>query len=350
MIILIPAYEPDEKLLGLLDSIDPEIQVVVVDDGSSPSYAPVFQQAAQRGCDIISYPDNRGKGYALKAGFAHIRRAYPGHCVVCADSDGQHLISDIHRVACALADTGDAMVLGVRHFTGKVPLRSKIGNAITARVFALTTGTKVIDTQTGLRAYPAQLLPWLMSVEGDRFEYEFNLLLQAKDAGYSIEQVPIETVYLADNESSHFRPVRDSLRIYAPLVKFGASSMLAGGIDMVALFTLHALGAGLFGSVVCARALSSMANFVTNRRFVFDKAGSTSFLDSAIKYFALVGAILAANYTLMATLTGLGLGLLLAKIITEVTLFTTSYFVQQRFVFARRRHESITAKDLAPAA
>ena len=91
-----------------------------------------------------------------------------------------------------------------------------------------------------------------------------------------------------------------------------------------------------------------MTNFVTNRRFVFDKAGNSSVVDSGFKYFALVGAILAANYVLMATLTGLGFSLLIAKVITEATLFATSFVVQQRFVFARRRQAATTAKELAP--
>lgn len=141
------------------------------------------------------------------------RRARPGEPVVCADCDGQHTPADIARIAALVAP--GTMVLGGRRFTGPtsggpVPLRSKVGNAVSRWLFGAVAGVGVHDTQTGLRAYPADLLPWLQSVPGDRFEYEFSLLLRASGAGVLIVEVPIETIYLDANASSHFRPVQDS--------------------------------------------------------------------------------------------------------------------------------------------
>lgn len=125
------------------------------------------------GAEVLTHPVNRGKGAALRTGFAHIRAHHPGEPVVCADSDGQHTLLDILRVAAAIDDEVD-MVLGVRRFTGRVPLRSRVGNLFTAGLFALVTGHWIADTQTGLRGYPHRQLDWLADVPGDRFEYELN--------------------------------------------------------------------------------------------------------------------------------------------------------------------------------
>lgn len=331
MIVLIPSYQPDHQLVRLVEDLDPSWPVVIVDDGSGVGYAPLFTEAQLLGATVITLPRNRGKGSALKAGFRYIREHFPNEPVVCADSDGQHRPADIAKVATKVAQANDAMVLGVREFTGNVPLRSRFGNAVTAKLFGISTGVALRDTQTGLRGYPPNLLGWLDTVQGDRFEYELNLLLQASGAGFRIEQVGIETVYLDENESSHFRPIRDSARIYAPLLKFSASSVMAAGVDFVALLGLNWLTGSLFASVVGARALSSSMNFLANRNFVFESR--SSIWASAKKYFALVLVILAANYALMAMLTGVGLGIVAAKVITEATLFAASFVAQRKFVF-----------------
>src|SRR5215210_5054045 len=161
MIILIPCYKPDAKLLALVDELrasDWGPHIVVVDDGSGQSYAPIFDVARAKGCDVVGYAGNRGKGYALKHGLAHVDRHFPGHDVVCADCDGQHTPADIRRVASAVQGRSDAIVLGARQFVGAVPARSRYGNALARTVFRWVTGQRLQDTQTGLRGYPSRLL------------------------------------------------------------------------------------------------------------------------------------------------------------------------------------------------
>jgi glycosyltransferase involved in cell wall biosynthesis len=336
MIVLVPAYEPDGRLVDLVRDLlaaAPGLHVLVVDDGSGPAFAEVVDATAALGAAVVRHDANRGKGRALKTGFHHAAALWPGEDVVCADSDGQHTPADVLAVADRVAASRTAMVLGARRFTGPVPSRSKLGNGLTRRLFFLTTGIDLTDTQTGLRAYPAEMLGWLCEVDGERFEYELELLLRARDAGHAIVEVPISTVYLDGNSSSHFRPVRDSARVYAPLLRFAASSGLAAVTDYALLFVLHALTGSLALSVVGARVSSAGVNYATNRRFVFRRGGPTS----APRYAALVAAILAANWALMHTfVVVLGTGLLLAKLVTEGLLLFVSYAVQQRFVFARR--------------
>jgi len=333
MIVLIPAYEPDLRLVHLVRSLPEAVAVdtvLVVDDGSGPTYDEVFAQAADAGAVVLRHPRNRGKGYALRAGFAWVADHRPDHPVVCADCDGQHSPADIGRVADHIAPR--TMLLGGRRFTGDVPLRSRLGNAVTRRVFGLATGLSVHDTQTGLRGYPPGLLGWLGSVPGDRFEYEFNLLLEARTAGVEVCEIPIETIYLNRNASSHFRPVQDSVRVLAPLLRFGGSSLASAAVDFAALLALHALTGQLLVSVVAARVLSAGVNFGLNRALVFRDRGAAR--RSLPRYVALAGALLTANYLLLALLTSVaGWALAPAKVVVEASLFVASYLAQRRAVF-----------------
>ena len=338
MIVLVPAYEPDGRLLALLDALRadaPDAHLLVVDDGSGGAFAPVFAAARRHGCVVLTHPVNRGKGAALKTGFRHVVEHAPGEDVVCADADGQHRPDDVLRVAAHVQDGAD-LVLGVRGFTGTVPLRSRVGNALTRTLFRLATGRDVRDTQTGLRGYAAGLLPWLLTVPGERFEYEVNTLLQAVRRGLPLDQVDIATVYLQGNASSHFRPVLDSARIYAPLLTFLLSSLAAFGLDTATLLVLHGLVGGLLLPLVGARLLSSSVNFAVNRRLVFAAAGARPVRAAAARYAGLAVVLLAANYLLLDALTALGVTLLPAKLLTEVLLVTASYLVQSRVVHVRR--------------
>ncbi len=353
MIILIPAYEPDTKLIDLVAAIgqrSPNQQIVLVDDGSGPGFDEVFRKTQDLGCTVLTHERNLGKGVALRTGFSYIVDRWPGSDVVCADCDGQHRLDDITKVAEALECGAAPIVLGARSFTGAVPLRSRFGNSVTGAAFAMATGKRLTDTQTGLRGYRSGLLDWLGTVDGDRFEYELNVLLAARTRHVEVAEVPIETIYLDDNASSHFRPLVDSARIYAPLLRFTLSSLGAFAVDFVAFLVLMALGVGLGWSVVGARALSSTFNYLTNRRFVFADEGSKT--GSAFRYFSLVALLLGFNYSVLRTLiTGLSMNVVVAKVFTESTLFAFSYLMQRRYVFAGAAHDPtpIDHGDRVPA-
>ncbi|MDR7276274.1 bifunctional glycosyltransferase family 2/GtrA family protein [Catenuloplanes atrovinosus] len=346
-VILIPAYEPDGKLTDLLVGLA-GYDVVVVDDGSGPGYATVFAAARALGADVVTHDRNRGKGAALKTGFAHIRTYRPGCDVVCADSDGQHRPGDIEAVAARLA-AGDAdLVLGARRFTGRVPARSRVGNACTRAVFRLATGRGLADTQTGLRGYAARHLPRLCAVAGARFEYEQRLLLRAVRDRWTIAEVPIATVYLAGNASSHFRPLRDSARVYGPLLAYGASSLLAFVLDATLFLGLATLTGGVAVPAVIARLVSAVLNFTLNRRCVFGTAAPLG--RAARDYALLAGAILVANVTLLTVLAPATGSTLIAKLITEALLVTAGYLMQRHVVFAGRGPVAPAGPSPAPGA
>lgn len=352
MIVLIPAYEPDERLIDLVEALrtaDPQLGTLVVDDGSGPAFQTLFDAARARGATVLIQPANAGKGHALKRGFAHVAAHHPDADVVCADCDGQHSVFDILRVAARVRESSATMVLGARQPSGTVPLRSRVGNAVTRRAFSLATGVRLHDTQTGLRGYPASALTWLQTVPGGRYEYELNLLLEATACGLEIDEVAIATIYLDGNASSHFRPVVDSLRIYAPMLRFVASSFAAFLVDTLAVLVLHALTGSLLVSVLGARAVSATVNFVANRTVVFEQGRSRRVGSAAVRYLALAGTLLAANVAMMAVLTSTGLPLLVAKVLTEAVLVVVSYRFQRTVVFAVPAARSVAHSTARPA-
>lgn len=336
MIVVIPAYEPDEKLLHVVDDLrrDTAYAIVVVDDGSSAAAQPAFA-ALPEDVTLLRHAENRGKGRALKTAYEYIAAHFPQtEGVVTVDADGQHLPADVARVSEEWAAHPEALVLGSRRFTGDVPWRSRTGNAITRAVFRLSTGVAVFDTQTGLRAFSVSRIPMMLEMRGERYEYEINVLLYATRQRIPIREVTIETVYIADNASSHFHPLRDSWRIYKMILLFVASSLLSALVDYVLVLAFSAVFAmqaqGLLLSVVLARVISSFLNYMLNRKFVFGDRSRRSVL----RYYLVAAGILLANYGLLSALSAV-LPLALAKLLVELALYPLSFYLQRKFVFAR---------------
>lgn len=338
-VILIPAYMPDEALVSLTMQLSQEkVRTVVVNDGSGPDFDGVFERLPAD-VTVVSHATNRGKGKALRTGLKFILDSMPeARGIVTADADGQHLALDIMQVAEKLVDRTRAMVIGGRRFEGEVPLHNRLGNLITRWVFSMATRVKVRDTQTGLRGFTIDLVPELLHLPGDRYEYEINVLLWAASSHVDMEEIPIKTVYLEGNTSSHYRVLRDSVLIYSRILKFILSSFAAFIVDFSALFLIRSqLGAmeearSLLLSVVGARVISSTFNFMVNRKLVFNSREKAS--TSAWRYFLLAAVILLCNYLLMHLFSlTIGLPLVASKLLVEGLLFLASYIIQKKLVF-----------------
>lgn len=337
--ILIPAYKPDDKLVALTDQLltHDDLKLVVVDDGSGEAFRPVFEALDKR-VTLISYPDNKGKGGALKTGIRYIMDHMP-ECerLVTADADGQHRYADIRRVLDKSEEMPGALVLGSRAFDGDVPLRSRFGNAMTRQVFAIASGVKVRDTQTGLRGFDRDGMRLFVDVPGDRYEYEINMLLTAARAEMPIYEVTIETVYLNDNESSHFNPLKDSLRIYACILKFACSSLICFGIDYVLFQLLRTFIPLTWVSNLLARIVSASVNFMLNKKLVFK--GNEKTLPAVLKYAALAVFIYLIDTAILALLyEKLGWSRYIVKIISGVLGYLISFPVQGRIVYRKQKH------------
>jgi len=225
-----------------------------------------------------------------------------------------------------------------------VPARSRFGNKVTSAVFKALFGMKITDTQTGLRVIPAEFLPTMLEIEGDRYEYETNMLMALKPAGIPLREVGIETVYINENQTSHFRPIRDSLRIYGLIIKFILSSVAATVVDQVGHFAfLKFLFAGFayneFFAAGLARVISSVVNFTINKNAVFKGKGNVpAFL---LRYYALAIPIIAISATSVHFISllfgGSDLAKTLVKIPVDLILFIASFRIQREWVFKEKK-------------
>ena len=346
--VVLPSLNPDEKLRLVVEGLCQAgfDDIIIVNDGSDASCLANFPSPDEfPNIEILTHSVNRGKGAALKTAFNHFLQTRTGRVgVVTVDGDNQHHPADVLACAEVLCAVPQHLILGVRDFSGpEVPARSRRGNRITSFVFRIFCGINFSDTQTGLRAIPAAHLPRLLTVEGERYEYETNMLLELKRARIKWIEVPIRTVYIEQNQTSHFRPVVDSWRIYKLILKFLFSSG-AGSIVDISVFYLLALCFGtaqtnmtIYLYTAIARLLSSLTNFVINRNAVFHSTGNIG--KTLVRYYMLaipqlfVSAFLVDRLTSAMYVQGSSFFVTLCKIVVDVILFLISFRIQHEWVF-----------------
>ena len=337
MYAVIPAYEPDEKMLALLPKLaESGMRLLIVDDGSGPKYDAIFAKAKDYG-EVIRYVPNAGKGHAMKTAFRRIAEEEKDggtFGVVVVDCDGQHKVSDALMLCAEAEKHPGALLLGSRRQSKDSPWKSRFGNAVTRFVFRVSSGVRVYDTQTGLRAFSGDLLDFMLKVPGERYEYEMNMLMLCAREKIPMIECEIETIYMEDNAGTHFDPIRDSARIYKEILKFSAASF-AGFLVDYALYSLLLILLGKGGQLaanILARIVSATVNFSLNRSMVF--ATSEPLVKSAAKYALLAVCVLAANSAILLLLTQVcGMNPFAAKIATELVLFVLNYIAQRTLVF-----------------
>lgn len=344
--IVIPAYEPNSKMIDFLKDIRSAVDspVILVDDGSGSKYRHLFDKAEEMGnIVIIRHAENLGKGRSLKDAFNYVLLFYPQAIgVVTADCDGQHLIEDIVAVSKSLSENPCHLILGCRDFHKEgIPWKSKFGNTLTRRTCAFLCGINVSDTQTGLRGIPLSFMKILMHTPGERFEYETNMLLECNN-GIGIVEVPISTVYESrDNHKTHFDPLRDSITIYKVILAYSLSSLLATFSDFIVFTLLTVFGNGIWLSTALSRASAAAINFLLNKNVVFKAKGNG--LKQLLKYMLLV----IVSGTLSALLVSeigklLSINVIIIKAIVETCLFFFNYYIQRSFIFAKRKGNEVT--------
>ncbi len=270
--IIIPAYQPDEQLVRLVEQLHAHhFSLLVVDDGSDEKYAPVFRAAEQYA--VVIHPAHQGKGGALKEGFAKVQKVFPGcRFVITADADGQHRLEDILRVRKQLEE-GHDFVLTVRKPKKDVPARSKFGNALSRVVYTVMNGHYFDDNQSGLRGFSVKHIPWLLLVKGNKYDYEMNMLCHADKQNIKITPLPIESIYIDGNKSSHFNPVMDTVRIYRRLFFSVWPSLVAVLLweVLTLLFTLRFGYEYHFITIPTAVMTAAFISFVLQKFIVFRK-------------------------------------------------------------------------------
>jgi len=356
--IILPSLDPDERLHAVIDGLL-EVgfrDILLVNDGSKPENLHYFTEAAAAHPEVtlLQHAANRGKGAALKTAFDYFLNHRPeGTGVVTVDGDGQHHQADILACAEAMLDSGE-VTLGVRDFSQpEVPFRSRFGNKATCAVFKFFVGMSVSDTQTGLRAIPKEHLPAMLTINGERFEYETNMLLMLKRENIPFRQVKIRTVYIEENKSSHFRPLRDSWRIYKLIFthffRYTLVALCSAVIDEIGyialLWAFRSRLSNLPLSITAtagARLVSSLFQFFLTKATVFKSNMRTGV--AFLRYCALVLLMLCAQVLLTHAIHVLfGISedatvlLALTYALVMLVLYFVSYTVMQRWVFQEKR-------------
>lgn len=374
IVALIPAYNPDEKMISMIDELTSVFnKIVVVNDGCDESFNSIFDAVKDK-TTILVHEVNKGKGRALKTGLEYIRdncSEYKG--VVTADADGQHSTKDIIECCNTFLNENCGSVFGCRDFSSDsdIPPRSRFGNQLTSKLLKSLCDIELSDTQTGLRVLPISNIQELIDVKGDRYEYEMNSIFALKKMDKMWKEVPIEVIYIDDNASSHFNPIKDSIRIYKVFVKyiflklwlfikFLLSSLGSCAIDLV-LFNIFSVIlkpviAVIYVTVATAgaRICSGIFNYTVNRWIFSSKAKVSS---SGPKYLILwfcqmcLSALLVTGtcYLLSVNFEPYQLERIPAKtgiefetfvkLIIDSVLFIISFFVQKKWVFAATKSD-----------
>ncbi len=252
------------------------------------------------------------------------------------DGDGQHLPTDMKKLLYKAGENREALILGVRQVGKKMPFRSRVGNTITRTMFHLLSGLYVSDTQSGLRAFSTELADQFLEIPGERYEYETAVLYQCAKEKVPVKEIRIRTIYKdTQNSTSHFRTVRDSVRIYGQLFKFVLASLSSFCLDYclfgIMVFFLGTGSEKILAANIAARMLSGTYNYLLNTRLVFRQKPSVC---TAWKYCILAGSVLVFNNIFLSIYTVLtGLDVFYAKILTEITLFLVSFLVQRLWIF-----------------
>jgi glycosyltransferase involved in cell wall biosynthesis len=341
--ILIPALNPAEILPTYVERLRDLgfTPTLVINDGSDPSYAPIFDRIAKiPGCEVIHHAVNLGKGRALKTGLNHLLVRYPNlRGVVTFDADGQHKPEDALLVANALTRNPTKLVVGSRVFSRGVPWKSLAGNLLTRWLFAFFAGQRVSDTQSGLRGIPRAAMPGVLHLAGERYEYEMNMLISAPEQSLQILEQPIQTVYIEGNKSSHFNPVLDSMRVAFVLVRFYLSALFAGGLDLAMFAILYHLTSSIFWSLMATRAvIGPLVNFGLNKTLVFHNRSSV--IGPLLRYYILLSFSGTVAFFLIRSLSqATGWNVILCKVIVEAPLSLFNFAIQRFFVFGQTEEE-----------
>lgn len=356
--IVIPALNPDDRMVTLVQGLKKAgfENIILVDDGSEIENRIYFKTCKENhGCRIIRHVVNFGKGIALKSAFNHILDNRPDITgTVTVDCDGQHVIKDIITCAKLVHEHPESLILGCRQFDDKaIPLRSRFGNKFTRHFIHLLCGINVSDTQTGLRGISRDLIcDYFASTKGERFEYEMNMLLCAKEHQIPITEFPIQTIYLENNESSHFNPFIDSIRIYKVFLKFMLSSFSSFIIDIALYYLLGLVLRPIIGDKIqisllginmslfillrtlLSRLGSSLYNFTINKRQVFHNQSKD--VKIILKYYVLCICQLVLSALLVDKALTFIFSSTIRKCIIDTILFTVSFQIQREWVFRKK--------------
>ncbi|MBO7608131.1 MAG: glycosyltransferase family 2 protein [Paludibacteraceae bacterium] len=211
--VLIPTYNNGKTVAQVVASVEPYCgEVIVVNDGSTDETLSLLETLPEN-IHVVSYAQNRGKGYALKRGFEKAMELGLS-AVVTLDSDGQHFASDLPLFAEACQTNQESLIVGSRSFLNpNMPQKSSFANKFSNFWFTVQTGIRLPDTQTGYRLYPLQRMKGMKPL-CHRYEAELELLVRSAWRAIPLKSISINVFYPSKEERvTHFRPTVDFIRI-----------------------------------------------------------------------------------------------------------------------------------------
>lgn len=339
--ILIPTFQPTEDLLDLLGELTNRLAqlkdkttIILVNDGSdTPSSQSVLMRLSENSdIRILHHEKNLGKGAAIKTGVSFAQRQGLD-LVITADSDGQHAPKDIIAVLTKAKDTDD-FIMGVRRFDKTVPLRSRLGNSLTVFLFKSIFRTSLSDTQSGLRAIPKRLFPELLSIQQNRYEYEFQMLINlCKSKTEIIHEHPIETIYEVGNPTSHFRPIIDSTLIYLVLLRYSLFTLLIALFDLGGFWLVAKIMDPTVAFAI-TRGITAVIYFFVIRRFVFK--AQKHLLKQTIQFLSLVlfNVVVVGN-TMSFVMKTITISPVAIYLISSLLFFGFNFWVQKFVIFKK---------------
>ena len=376
--VILPVLNPDEKFTTFVNKlVESKFDtIIVVNDGSGPEYTHFFEEAdAFDAVTLLTHEVNKGKGAGLKTAFGYLHESRPDIEVgITCDGDGQHTVESMNACLEAYEQNPGSVIIGGRDFSSpNIPPRSRFGNKVSSVVYRFACGIKLKDTQTGLRVIPADYFEPFSGLKGDRYEYETQMLIEIVNRKIPYVEVPIETIYIDDNATSHFNPLKDSMKVYGVVLKyflkFMFSSLTSWVVDIgvywltIAICTeawnlndsitsSTSLAGALIGhswnmniaavliATVASRVTSSIVNFLINRKVVFKDVSNVG--KTAAKYFTLALFQMCLSFILVDLIAnGLihvtGFLNVVIKCIVDMFLFVFSYGIQRKWVFKEKQ-------------
>ncbi len=340
--LIIPVYEPDVMTINFLKCFKPTDfdYFIIVNDGSGEKYKDIFKKIEENKLfKIIGYDENHGKGFALKYGFDYVINLDSEVAFfVTADGDGQHVYQDILRVKEKLVENENALVLGTRVFDKKsMPLLSKIGNYISKTNFKIFTKKDIKDTQTGLRGIPSNLFSLALNTKGDRYDYEATFLMDALNYA-NLVQVDIKSVYINNNEGSHFKPLKDTILINKNAISYILLFITAFILDIGLFatfknFVFNNFEYNLFISIPVVRIIS--ASFYFTGLYLLDK--KDLFIRKIPKYIILFVVYLGLSIAFSYLLSLSGLSIFISKLLADIIIIFLNFLCYKITEIIRRK-------------
>lgn len=212
IVVIIPTYNNAATLANVINEVaEYTLNIIVVNDGSTDDTEQILLSFPE--IEQLNYARNRGKGMALRQGFKKSLELGYSYAIT-IDSDGQHFAKDLPNFIDGLQKTKDAIIIGSRNMDQEgIPGKSSFGNWFSNFWFAVETGIRMPDTQSGYRLYPIYLMK-SMHFFTRKYEFEIEVLVRCSWRGIKIASIPVSVYYAPPKERvSHFRPFRDFFRI-----------------------------------------------------------------------------------------------------------------------------------------